>query len=158
MSVQRHCRDSTSSRQWRYREIANSGTCCSRYFASQMSSGCSEIVLVPRANKGSRCVMLFELFAIQLLLLTETITGVISTLRTEWDHTRSIVQGTAARGEVRKNLRHWRDGGFTTRHLSWNKTPSLGSKIWTAARFPSSDGNKDGRKFASCFGFFDAKI
>ncbi|MFO0179414.1 MAG: helix-turn-helix domain-containing protein, partial [Planctomyces sp.] len=59
-------------------------------------------VQVPWAAKGSRFTILFERFAIQVLLATQTVTGAMSILRTKWDQTWSIVERAVARGKERK--------------------------------------------------------
>jgi len=56
---------------------------------------------VPWAEKGSRFTILFERFAIQVLLATQTVTGAMSILRTKWDQTWSIVERAVARGKAR---------------------------------------------------------
>ncbi|MFN7683221.1 MAG: transposase [Planctomyces sp.] len=57
---------------------------------------------MPWAAKGSRFTILFERFAIQVLLATQTGTGAMSILRTKWDQTWSIVERAVARGKERK--------------------------------------------------------
>ena len=57
---------------------------------------------MPWADKGSRFTILFERFAIQVLLATQTVTGAMSILRTKWDQTWSIVERAVARGTARR--------------------------------------------------------
>lgn len=59
-------------------------------------------VAVPWAEKGSRFTVMFERFAIQVLLATQNVKGAMSILRTKWDQTWSIVERAVARGQVRK--------------------------------------------------------
>lgn len=66
-------------------------------------------VAVPWAEKGSRFTVMFERFAIQVLLATQNVKGAMSILRTKWDQTWSIVERAVARGQFRKQdlpLRH----------------------------------------------------
>jgi transposase len=57
---------------------------------------------VPWAEKGSRYTTLFERFAIDVLLATQTITGAMAILRTKWDQTWNILQRAVTRGQDRK--------------------------------------------------------
>ena len=59
-------------------------------------------VAVPWAEKGSRFTVMFERFAIQVLLATQNVKGAMSILRTKWDQTWSIVERAVARGQLRK--------------------------------------------------------
>lgn len=58
---------------------------------------------VPWAEKGSRFTILFERFAIDLLRATQTVTGAMSILGTNWDQTWNIVQRAVQRGQNRKS-------------------------------------------------------
>ena len=97
------CYDHTSERQWRHLDSCQFKTLlhariprvnCPQHGVKQ--------VQVPWAAKGSRFTILFERFAIQVLLATQTVTGAMSILRTKWDQTWSIVERAVARGKERK--------------------------------------------------------
>lgn len=99
------CYDHTSERQWRHLDSCQFTTLlhariprvnCPQHGVKQ--------VQVPWAAKGSRFTILFERFAIQVLLATQTVTGAMSILRTKWDQTWSIVERAVARGKERKEL------------------------------------------------------
>lgn len=57
---------------------------------------------LPWAEKGSRFTMLFERFAIDVLLACQTVKGAQGILRTSWDETWHILQKAVARGKARK--------------------------------------------------------
>jgi len=100
------CYDHTSQRQWRHRDSCQFKT---MLHASIPRVNCPQHgvkqVRVPWAEKGSRFTILFERFAIQVLLATQTVTGAMSILRTKWDQPWSIVERAVARGKVRKESR-----------------------------------------------------
>ncbi|MEW4454587.1 ISL3 family transposase [Bremerella sp. JC817] len=54
------------------------------------------------AEKGSRFTILFERLAIDVLLATQTVTGAMQILRTNWDQTWNVIQRAVARGKLRK--------------------------------------------------------
>lgn len=58
--------------------------------------------VLPWAEKGSRFTMLFERFAIDVLLACQTVKGAQGILRTSWDETWHILQKAVARGKARK--------------------------------------------------------
>jgi transposase len=60
---------------------------------------------VPWADPGSRFTILFERFAIDLLLATQTVKGAQEILRTNWDQTWNVVQRAVARGLERKQVK-----------------------------------------------------
>ncbi|MFN5434492.1 MAG: transposase family protein [Planctomyces sp.] len=100
------CNDHTSERQWWHLDSCQFKTLllariprvnCPHHGVKQ--------VQVPWAAKGSRFTILFERFAIQVLLATQTVTGAMSILRTKWDQTWSIVERAVARGKERKESR-----------------------------------------------------
>jgi transposase len=95
--------DHTPERQWRHLDSCQFKTLL---HASVPRVDCPEHgvkqVSVPWAEKGSRFTILFERFAIQVLLATQTVTGAMSILRTKWDQTWSIVERAVARGKARK--------------------------------------------------------
>src|SRR5690606_38096552 len=57
---------------------------------------------VPWALKGSRFTLLFERFAIDVLLATQTVSGAMLILRTGWEQTWNIIRRAVARGQLRK--------------------------------------------------------
>jgi transposase len=59
-------------------------------------------VSLPWAEKSSRFTILFERFAIDLLLATQTVTGAMGILRTTWDETWHFLQRAVRRGRERK--------------------------------------------------------
>jgi len=58
--------------------------------------------VLPWAEKGSRFTMLFERFAIDVLLACQTVKGAQGILRTSWDETWHILKKAVARGKARK--------------------------------------------------------
>jgi transposase len=97
------CYDHTPVRQWRHLDSCQFKTIL---HASIPRVDCPEHGVkqarVPWAEKGSRFTSLFERFAIQVLLATQTVKGAMSILRTKWDQTWSIVERAVARGKARK--------------------------------------------------------
>ena len=97
------CYDHTSQRRWRHLDSCQFKT---MLHASIPRVNCPQHgvkqVQVRWAAKGSRFTILFERFAIQVLLATQTVTGAMSILRTKWDQTWSIVERAVARGKERK--------------------------------------------------------
>jgi len=59
-------------------------------------------VKLPWAEKGSRFTMMFERFAIDVLLAAQTVKGAKGILRTSWDETCHILKKAVARGKARK--------------------------------------------------------
>ena len=97
------CYDHVSDRQWRHLDSCQLKTIlhanvprvkCPQHGVKQAS--------VPWAEKGSRYTILFERFAIDILLATQTVTGTMSILRTKWDQTWNILQRAVSRGQDRK--------------------------------------------------------
>ena len=100
------CYDHTSERQWRHLDTCQFKTIlhasiprvqCPQHGVKQ--------VQVSWAEKGSRFTILFERFAIQVLLATQNVKGATSILRTKWDQTWSIVKRAVARGKARKEAK-----------------------------------------------------
>lgn len=100
------CYDHAAERQWRHLDSCQFQTVlhaqiprvnCPQHGVKQVS--------VPWAEKGSRFTLLFERFAIDVLLATQTVTGAMSILGTKWDQTWAIVQRAVARGQARKESR-----------------------------------------------------
>ncbi len=97
------CYDHTPERQWRHLDSCQFKTLlhASVPRVDSPEHGVKQ-VSVPWGEKGSRFTILFERFAIRVLLATQTVTGAMSILRTKWDQTWSIVTRAVARGKGRK--------------------------------------------------------
>ncbi|WP_373653096.1 ISL3 family transposase [Schlesneria sp. DSM 10557] len=97
------CYDHTEERQWRHLDSCQFKTIL---FARIPRVECPvhgvKQVRVPWAEKGSRFTLMFERFAIQVLLATQNVKGAMSILRTKWDQTWSILERAVARGRARK--------------------------------------------------------
>ena len=97
------CYDHTSERQWRHLDSCQFQT---HLHARIPRVNCPEhgvkTVRVPWAEKGSRFTILFERFAIEVLLATQTVKGAMGILGTKWDQTWGIVERAVARGKARK--------------------------------------------------------
>ena len=97
------CYDHTSERQWRHLDSCQFQT---HLHARIPRVNCPEhgvkTVRVPWVEKGSRFTILFERFAIEVLLATQTVKGAMSILGTKWDQTWGIVERAVARGKARK--------------------------------------------------------
>jgi len=100
------CYDHVPERQWRHLDSCQFKT---MLHAQIPRVNCPvhgvKQVLVPWAEKGSRFTILFERFAIQVLLATQTVKGAMSILRTKWDQTWAIVQRAVERGKSRKETK-----------------------------------------------------
>lgn len=98
------CYDHVPERQWRHLDSCQFQTIL---HAQMPRVNCPEHgvkqVQVPWAEKGSRFTILFERFAIDVLLATQTVTGAMNVLGTKWDQTWAIVQRAVARGQARKH-------------------------------------------------------
>ena len=62
-------------------------------------------VQVPWAEKHGRFTLLFERFAIDVLLSTQTVTGAMKILRTSWDETWHFIERGVQRGKARKEAK-----------------------------------------------------
>lgn len=97
------CYDHTSERQWRHLDSCQFQT---HLHARIPRVNCPEhgvkTVRVPWAEKGSRFTILFERFAIEVLLATQTVKGAMSILGTKWDQTWGNLERAVARGKARK--------------------------------------------------------
>jgi len=97
------CHDHTSERRWRHLDSCQFKTILT---ARVPRVKCPEHgvknVEVPWANKHSRFTLLFERFAIDVLLSTQTVQGAMSILRTKWDQTWGIIVRAVERGKNRK--------------------------------------------------------
>ena len=59
-------------------------------------------VTVPWALPHSRFKLMFERFAIEVLLMTQTVKGAMTILRLQWDATWHIIERAVDRGKARK--------------------------------------------------------
>lgn len=97
------CYDHAAERQWRHLDSCQFRTIlkarpprvnCPTHGVKQVS--------LPWTLKGSRFTLLFERFAIDVLLATQTVKGATSILGTKWDQTWGIIERAVARGLLRK--------------------------------------------------------
>ena len=97
------CYDHVRYRQWRHLDSCQFKTIL---HAAVPRVQCPEHgvkqVRVPWAEKQSRFTILFERLAIDVLLATQTVTGAMSILRTNWDQTWNLLQRAVRRGQDRK--------------------------------------------------------
>lgn len=100
------CYDHVSDRQWRHLDSCQFKTVL---HANVPRVKCPEHGVkqahVPWAESGSRFTILFERFAIDVLLATQTVTGTMAILGTKWDQTWNILQRAVTRGQQRKEDR-----------------------------------------------------
>ena len=97
------CHDHAAERQWRHLDSCQFRTVlharpprvnCSTHGVRQVD--------LPWAEKGGRFTPLFERFAIDVLLATQTVKGAMSVLDTKWDQTWAILERAVSRGMARK--------------------------------------------------------
>jgi transposase len=97
------CYDHAAERQWRHLDSCQYRTIlkarpprvkCPVHGVKQVS--------LPWALTGSRFTLLFERFAIDVLLATQTVKGAMNILGTKWDQTWGIIERAVARGMLRK--------------------------------------------------------
>lgn len=97
------CYDHVPEREWRHLDTMQFQTILK---ARTPRVECPEHgvrqVEVPWAGKGSHFTLLFERFAIDVLLATQTVTGAMAILGTKWDQTWGIILRAVARGQSRK--------------------------------------------------------
>jgi transposase len=95
--------DHTGSRQWRHLDTMQFRT---SLHAKPPRVKCEEHgvkqVNLPWAEKNSRFTILFERFAIDVLLATQTVKGAQGILGTSWDETWHILRRAVDRGKARK--------------------------------------------------------
>jgi transposase len=97
------CYDHTAEHQWRHLDRCQFKTILhARIPRVECPTHGVKQVALPWAKKASRFTLMFERFAIQVLLTTKNVKGTISILRTKWDQTWSIVERAVARRQVRK--------------------------------------------------------
>jgi len=123
-SVTLPCNDHTPERQWRHLDSCQFKTLQN---ASVPRVDCPEHgvkrVSVPWAEKGSRFTILCELFAIQVLLATQTVTGAMCCVR---NGTRrgQLLSVLLPRAKLARNRWRCRDWGPTRKHSLRAKTSS----------------------------------
>ena len=97
------CYDHASPRGWRHLDTMQFKTVL---HAAVPRVKCPEHgvkqVRIPWAEPGSRFTLLFERFAIDVLLATQNVKGARSILRTGWEQTWNIVRRAVERGKLRK--------------------------------------------------------
>jgi transposase len=97
------CYDHSPARRWRHLDSCQFKTIL---VASIPRVECPEHgvkqVNVPWAEKSSRFTTLFERFAIDVLLATQTVKGAVAVLRISWDQAWHILQRAVKRGQARK--------------------------------------------------------
>jgi len=97
------CYDHASERQWRHLDTCQFKTLL---HARQPRVQCPEhgvqLVSVPWAEKSSRFTIMFERLAIDVLKVTQTVTGAMVIMRTSWDETWKILTKAVDRGRARK--------------------------------------------------------
>jgi transposase len=100
------CHDHADERRWRHLDSCQFKTIL---LARPPRVNCPEHgvknVSLPWAEKSSRFTLMFERFAIDVLLATQTVTGAMSILRTSWDQTWYFVQRAVRRGQDRKEAK-----------------------------------------------------
>ena len=100
------CYDHVPDRQWRHLDSCQLQTILHADVPRvQCPTHGVKQVHVPWAEPDSRYTLLFERFAIEVLLATQTVTGAMSILRTKWDQTWNILQRAVRRGQDRKAAR-----------------------------------------------------
>jgi transposase len=97
------CYDHAEERRWRHLDSCQFKTILvARPPRVQCPEHGVKNVSVPWAEKSSRFTILFERFAIDVLLATQTVKGAMGILRTSWDETWYFVQRGVRRGQERK--------------------------------------------------------
>lgn len=100
------CHDHTDERRWRHLDSCQFKTILT---ARVPRVKCPEHGVknadVPWAEKHSRFTLMFERFAIDVLLATQTVKGAMSILNTKWDQTWHIIVRAVRRGNARKLIK-----------------------------------------------------
>ena len=97
------CRDHERERRWRHLDSCQFKTILvGRVPRIECPEHGVQAVEVPWAQKSSRFTILFERFAIDVLLATQTVQGAISLLRIGWGQAWRILERAVARGQLRK--------------------------------------------------------
>ena len=97
------CHDHTEQRRWRHLDSCQFKTILvARIPRVKCPTHGVKNVNVPWAEKHSRFTLMFERFAVDVLLATQTVKGAMSILGTKWDQTWNIVVRAVRRGKQRK--------------------------------------------------------
>lgn len=97
------CYDHAPEREWRHLDTMQFQTILkARVPRVECAEHGVKQVDVPWAEKGSHFTLLFERFAIDVLLATQTVKGAMAILGTKWDQTWGIIRRGVARGQARK--------------------------------------------------------
>lgn len=97
------CHDHTDPRRWRHLDSCQFKTILvARIPRVKCPTHGIKNVDVPWAEKHSRFTLMFERFAIDVLLATQTVKGAMSILDTKWDQTWNIIVRAVRRGKDRK--------------------------------------------------------
>lgn len=100
------CYDHADERRWRHLDSCQLKTILvARLPRVQCPEHGVKNASVPWAEKSSRFTILFERFAIDVLLATQTVKGAMGILRTSWDETWYFVQRAVRRGQDRKEAK-----------------------------------------------------
>lgn len=102
-STELPCHDHAAERRWRHLDSCQFKTVL---IARTPRVKCPEHgvrnATLPWAEKGSRFTIMFERFAIDVLMAAQTVKGAQGILRTSWDETWHILQKAVERGKSRK--------------------------------------------------------
>jgi len=97
------CHDHTEERRWRHLDSCQFKTILiARIPRVKCPTHGVKNANVPWAEKHSRFTIMFERFAIDVLLATQTVKGAMSILDTKWDQTWNIIERAVRRGKQRK--------------------------------------------------------
>jgi transposase len=101
--LQLPCHDHAEPRRWRHLDSCQFKTILTaRTPRVKCPAHGVKTVDVPWAEKSSRFTIMFERFAIDVLLATQTVKGAMSLLDTKWDQTWNIIVRAVRRGKNRK--------------------------------------------------------
>ncbi len=99
------CHDHTEERRWRHLDSCQFKTILiARIPRVKCPTHGVKNANVPWAEKHSRFTIMFERFAIDVLLATQTVKGAMSILDTKWDQTWNIIVRAVRRGKQRKQV------------------------------------------------------
>ena len=97
------CYDHAEERRWRHLDSCQYKTILiGRVPRVDCPEHGVKTVTVPWALPHSRFTIMFERFAIEVLLMTQTVKGAMTILRLQWDATWHIIERAVARGKARK--------------------------------------------------------
>jgi transposase len=97
------CYDHAEERRWRHLDSCQYKTILiGRIPRVDCPEHGVKTVTVPWALPHSRFTIMFERFAIEVLLMTQTVKGAMTILRLQWDATWHIIERAVARGKARK--------------------------------------------------------